>query len=107
MQTIAFDAAIDKDGMIRLPSEYREACGREARFVVLLPGDNSETNHTAIDENDGALDSTSHMQSNDFERLSDESKGVWKTVDLRKYSGTIDWPVDGMEYQKQCRDEWE
>ena len=29
------------------------------------------------------------------------------TVDPMKYSNTLDWPVDGLDYQKQVRGEWE
>jgi DNA-binding transcriptional regulator/RsmH inhibitor MraZ len=28
-------------------------------------------------------------------------------IDPMKYSNTLDWPVDGLEYQKQARSEWE
>ncbi len=27
--------------------------------------------------------------------------------DLMDFSGTVDWPVDGLDYQRQSRDEWE
>ena len=27
-------------------------------------------------------------------------------TDLMAFSATIDWPVDGLEYQHQIRDEW-
>jgi DNA-binding transcriptional regulator/RsmH inhibitor MraZ len=30
-----------------------------------------------------------------------------KTMDPMKYSNTLDWPVDGLDYQKQVRGEWE
>ncbi|MFA7240766.1 MAG: hypothetical protein WC091_11685 [Sulfuricellaceae bacterium] len=30
-----------------------------------------------------------------------------KTIDPMKYSNTLDWPVDGLDYQKQVRSEWE
>ena len=30
-----------------------------------------------------------------------------KTMDPMKYSNTLDWPVDGLDYQKQARGEWE
>jgi len=30
-----------------------------------------------------------------------------KTMDPMKYSNTLDWPVDGLGYQKQARSEWE
>lgn len=29
-----------------------------------------------------------------------------KAMDLMKYSNTLDWPVDGLDYQKQARGEW-
>jgi hypothetical protein len=29
------------------------------------------------------------------------------SIDLMAYSGTVDWPVDGIEYQRQVRSEWE
>ncbi|MCR4305378.1 MAG: hypothetical protein NUV63_14345 [Gallionella sp.] len=29
-----------------------------------------------------------------------------KTMDPMKYSNTLDWPVDGLIYQKQVRGEW-
>lgn len=35
------------------------------------------------------------------ETASDSSPG--KLIDPMKYSNTLDWPVDGMEYQKQVR----
>lgn len=30
-----------------------------------------------------------------------------KIMDPMKYSNTLDWPVDGLDYQKQARGEWE
>ena len=30
-----------------------------------------------------------------------------KSFNPMAYSATIDWPVDGMKYQKQMRSEWE
>ena len=30
-----------------------------------------------------------------------------KETDLMAFSATLDWPVDGLEYQHQIRDEWE
>ncbi|MDP3877742.1 MAG: hypothetical protein Q8Q50_12245 [Methylobacter sp.] len=30
-----------------------------------------------------------------------------KTVDLMQYSGTIDWPEDGLAYQRKIRSEWD
>jgi hypothetical protein len=30
-----------------------------------------------------------------------------KTMDPMKYSNTLDWPVDGLDYQKQVRGEWD
>nr|VFJ56753.1 MAG: hypothetical protein BECKFW1821A_GA0114235_10649 [Candidatus Kentron sp. FW] len=30
-----------------------------------------------------------------------------KTIDPMKYSNTVDWPIDGMDYQRQARSEWE
>lgn len=28
-------------------------------------------------------------------------------IDLMTFSGTIDWPVDGLAYQHKMRDEWD
>jgi DNA-binding transcriptional regulator/RsmH inhibitor MraZ len=39
--------------------------------------------------------------------LSTEESGSGKTMDPMKYSNTLDWPVDGLDYQKQVRGEWE
>lgn len=30
-----------------------------------------------------------------------------KIIDPMKFSNTLDWPIDGMDYQKQVRSEWE
>jgi hypothetical protein len=30
-----------------------------------------------------------------------------KPVDLMQYSGTIDWPEDGLVYQQKIRSEWD
>ena len=30
-----------------------------------------------------------------------------KTIDPMKYSNTLDWPVDGLDYQQPARREWE
>ncbi|MDD5114976.1 MAG: hypothetical protein PHC94_13250 [Methylobacter sp.] len=30
-----------------------------------------------------------------------------KPVDLMKYSGTVDWPEDGLAYQQSIRNEWD
>lgn len=36
-----------------------------------------------------------------------EDKAVRKGFDAKKYAGKIKFPVDGLTYQKQVRDEWE
>lgn len=30
-----------------------------------------------------------------------------KPVDLMQYSGTVDWPEDGLAYQQRLRNEWD
>jgi hypothetical protein len=30
-----------------------------------------------------------------------------RIMDPMQYSNTLDWPMDGLEYQKQARSEWE
>lgn len=30
-----------------------------------------------------------------------------RIMDPMQYSNTLDWPMDGLEYQKQMRSEWE
>lgn len=30
-----------------------------------------------------------------------------RPFDPMKYSNTLAWPVDGMTYQQQCREEWQ
>ena len=75
MRAIEFETTIDEDGVIQLPERYRKVYGQQARFVVLLPGD--------------------------------EVVEVKKTIDPMRYSNTVDWPVDGMEYQRQARSDWE
>lgn len=78
MQTIEFQATIDKNGIIHLPREYREAYGQQARFVMAL------------------------------DTLPPDKKPIEsRTIDPMKYSNTIDWPVDGMDYQRKARSEWE
>ncbi|MDO8754019.1 MAG: hypothetical protein Q7J80_09020 [Anaerolineales bacterium] len=39
--------------------------------------------------------------------LSTTESSPGKTMDPMKYSNTLDWPVDGLDYQKQVRGEWE
>ena len=36
--------------------------------------------------------------------VAESSRGA--ILDPMKYSNTLDWPVDGLEYQKQVRGEW-
>ncbi|VFM96677.1 MAG: hypothetical protein BECKG1743D_GA0114223_104133 [Candidatus Kentron sp. G] len=79
MRTIEFQANIDKNGVIHLPQEYREAHGQQARFVMALPDKNPR----------------------------DKKSIEGKTIDPMKYSNTVDWPIDGMDYQRQARSEWE
>ena len=33
--------------------------------------------------------------------------GGRRQIDPMRHSGTVDWPVDGMEYQKAEREEWQ
>ncbi len=30
-----------------------------------------------------------------------------KTIDINQFSGKINWPVDGLAYQKEVRAEWD
>lgn len=39
--------------------------------------------------------------------LPDDTRSENKRIDPMKYSGQLNWPVDGMEYQQQARDEWD
>lgn len=72
MQALEINLPIESDGTIRIPKEYENIYGRNARLVILLP---------------------------------DEDSPNIKTVDLMQYSHTIDWSVDGLEYQKNIREE--
>jgi hypothetical protein len=36
-----------------------------------------------------------------------EERSTRKGFDAKKYAGKIKFPVDGLTYQKQVRDEWE
>ena len=49
MRTMEFEANIDKNGVIHLPQEYRDAYGCQARFVMSLPGDQSTAGQTLTD----------------------------------------------------------
>ena len=31
---------------------------------------------------------------------------IGKSMNAKKYCGAIKWDIDGLEYQKQLRDEW-
>lgn len=31
---------------------------------------------------------------------------IGKSLDAKKYCGALNWDVDGLEYQKQMRNEW-
>ncbi len=37
----------------------------------------------------------------------DGSGHTAKAIDPMQYSNTLDWPVDGLDYQRQARSEWE
>lgn len=37
----------------------------------------------------------------------EEDRATQKGFDAKKYEGKIKFPVDGLTYQKQVRDEWE
>jgi hypothetical protein len=37
----------------------------------------------------------------------EEDRATRKGFDAKKYAGKIKFPVDGLTYQKQVRDEWE
>ncbi len=38
--------------------------------------------------------------------LSEPQAAEDAVIDPMKYCNTLDWPVDGLTYQKQMRDEW-
>jgi len=46
MQTIEFQATIDNNGVIHIPQAYRATYGQQARFVMLLPNDQSTLDQT-------------------------------------------------------------
>lgn len=37
----------------------------------------------------------------------EKDRATRKGFDAKKYAGKIEFPVDGLTYQKQVRDEWE
>ncbi|MBT8420501.1 MAG: hypothetical protein KJO08_06530 [Gammaproteobacteria bacterium] len=37
---------------------------------------------------------------------SDPKPNAIRTIDPMRYSHTVDWPMDGMDYQRALRDEW-
>ncbi|WP_133511177.1 hypothetical protein [Candidatus Thiosymbion oneisti] len=39
--------------------------------------------------------------------LADVSGNTAKAIDPMQYSDKVDWPVDGLEYQQEARNEWE
>ena len=39
--------------------------------------------------------------------IANQPKPARKGFDPKKYAGKINFPVDGLTYQKQMRDEWE
>lgn len=42
-----------------------------------------------------------------IEKLLDERCGAKPETDLSRHVGKLKWPVDGLEYQRQVRGEWE
>jgi len=38
--------------------------------------------------------------------LPDVSGDAGKTIDPMRYNNKVDWPVDGLDYQRQARGEW-
>jgi len=81
MQAIELETMIDRNGMVRLPEEYRAFFGSRAKFIVLI-----------AKEKDSAVSS-------------DKSEPA---QDLMQFAGTIDWPMDDpVEYQRQIRKEWD
>jgi len=38
--------------------------------------------------------------------LPDVPRHASKTIDPTQYSNRVDWPVDGLDYQRQARSEW-
>jgi hypothetical protein len=41
-----------------------------------------------------------------LKKIASQSKKAKKRFDPKKYAGKIKFPVDGLTYQKQVRDEW-
>ncbi len=39
--------------------------------------------------------------------LPDSEQEDGQGIDPMQYSNTLDWPIDGLEYQRQARSEWE
>ncbi|KAB7727642.1 hypothetical protein F5984_21490 [Rudanella paleaurantiibacter] len=42
-----------------------------------------------------------------LKRIASQPKKARKGFDPKKYAGKIKFPVDGLTYQKQMRDEWQ
>ena len=86
MQTLEFQATIDHDGAIRLPRAYRDAYGRQARFVMLLD-EQSTADQSPVDEKPDATPTGSIRHNPAF--------GMW--ADTRGDSRTL---LEGLR-QKQ------
>ena len=77
MQALELETMIDPAGNVHLPEQYRSVYGQHVRLLVLLPN----TDEAALPHENN--------------------------IDPMQFSQTVDWPVDGLEYQRRARAEWD
>jgi hypothetical protein len=78
MQTVKIEADITDTGVLQLSEQYKQLYDTKVQIIFLL----SESEPI----------------------INQANKPI--TVDLMKYSDTVDWQIDGIEFQRKLRDEW-
>ncbi len=107
MQAIELETTIDTDGMVRalmMPAAYKKWYGSQAKLIILLP--DILRDEQPLEKNVSPLETTEPLATAQPDSLL-SSPPTAKRVNIMQYAGKINWPVDGLAYQHEVRDEWQ
>jgi hypothetical protein len=106
MQAIEMETTIDKNGMVhalRMPAAYQRWYGSQAKLIILLPDIFSDDK--LLEENVSSPE-TIELLAAVQQNSSRSSLPSARPVDIMQYAGKIHWPMDGLAYQYEVREEW-
>jgi len=108
MQAIEIETTIDTDGMVRalmMPAAYKKWYGSQAKLIILLP--DILRDEQSLEKDISPLEKTEPLTTIQQDSPWSSPPTTARKVNIMQYAGKINWPVDGLAYQHEVRDEWQ